>query len=167
MNSIFNRVSVRSFKNDKVEEEKIQKVLRAAMQAPSAGNQQPWEFIIVENKDTLSKLSEMSPYSKCIKDAPIAIVILGNINRMRFAENWMQDLGAATENMLLEITELELGSVWITAAPLEDRMEYVGDLFNLPANIKPYCVLPIGYPKIDIKQKDRYDVSRIHREVYK
>lgn len=167
MNSIFNRVSVRKFKQDRVEEEKIEKILRAAMQAPSAGNQQPWEFIIVENKDTLDKLSNMSPYSKFVKDAPIAIVVLGNTKRMKFAENWMQDLGAATENMLLEITELGLGSVWTTAAPLEDRMNYVSDLLNLPEHIQVYCILPIGYPAVEVKQKDRYDESRIYREIYK
>ena len=167
MNSIFNRVSIRSFKNEKVEEEKIEKILRAAMQAPSAGNQQPWEFIVVEDKNTLSNLSDMSPYAKFIKDAPIAIVVLGNTKRMRFPENWMQDLGAATENILLEITELGLGGVWATVAPLEDRMNYISDVFSLPENIKPYCVIPIGYPVLNMKAKDRYDESKIHREEYR
>lgn len=166
MNSIFNRVSVRSFTNDKVEEEKIEKILRAGMQAPSAGNQQPWEFIIVENKDTLTELSGMCPFSKFVKDAPLAIVVLGNSDRMRFPENWMQDLGAATENMLLEITELELGGVWATAAPLEDRMNHVRKVFNLPEKIMPYCIIPIGYPASYKDAEDRYDESRIHREMY-
>lgn len=98
MKEIFERVSVRKFTNDKVEEEKIEKILRAAMQAPSAGNQQPWEFIVVENKETLAKLANMSPYSKFIAEAPTSIVVLCNNEKLIYPENWMQDLGAATQN---------------------------------------------------------------------
>lgn len=166
MEEIFKRVSVRQFTDQKVEEDKVTQLLKAAMQAPSAGNQQGWEFIVVKDKNTLSQLAQMSPYSKCISDAPLAIVVLGNEGRMKYPENWLQDLGAATQNMLLEITALELGGVWITAAPLEDRMKYVSDIFKLPSSVKPYCVVPVGYPKVHKEAKSRYDESKIHRETY-
>lgn len=74
---IFKRRSIRKYQNVQVEKEKIEKLLKAAMQAPSAGNQQPWEFIVVEDKKFLSSLSEMSPYSKLISDTPLTIILVG------------------------------------------------------------------------------------------
>lgn len=108
----------------------------------------------------------MSPYSKFIAEAPTAIVVLCNNEKLIYPENWIQDLGAATQNILLEITALCLGGVWVGAAPLKDRMEYISDIFNLPKNIIPYCVVPVGYTDIKIKAKDRYDESKIHKEKY-
>jgi nitroreductase len=166
MKEIFNRVSVRQFTSDKVEAEKIEKMLRAAMQAPSAGNQQPWEFIVVENKDTLSTLAKASPYSKCLSEAPLAIVVMANKKLIKYSENWQQDLGAATQNILLEAVSLGLGAVWLGIAPLEDRMNYVSEVFGLDDDLLVYSILPIGYAAVKNEAKERYDVSRIHREKY-
>ena len=90
MNEIFNRASVRVFKDAPVEKEKIEMLLKAAMQAPSAGNQRPWEFIVVEDKKTLEQLSETDPYAKFVAKVPAAIVALGNTDEMRFPEHWEQ-----------------------------------------------------------------------------
>ena len=166
MNEIFSRVSVRKFKNSSVDKEKIEKLLRAAMAALSAGNQQCWEFIVVENKDILKFLSYMSPYAKALEDAPLAIIVLGNMDRMIYPENWQQDLGAATENILLEAVHLGLGGVWLGVAPLKNRMKYVADFFNLKDNLKVYAVVPLGYPDKEYEAKDRYDETKIHFEVY-
>jgi nitroreductase len=166
MKEIFNRRSVRNFEEKPVEREKIDKLLKAAMQAPSAGNQQPWEFIVVENKDTLNKLSEMSPYSKMVAKAPVAIVILGNHNNLKYPGYWEQDLGAATENLLLEAVHLGLGGVWLGVAPLEDRMNYVKEMFDVPENVLAFAVVPIGYPTGEQKFVDRYDSTRVHYEKY-
>lgn len=166
MKEIFSRISVRQFNEKPVEKQKLEKLLRAAMQAPSAGNQQPWEFIVVESKETLSKLSGMSPYSKFIQAAPLAILIMANKDRMKYPENWQQDLGAATENILLEAVHLELGGVWLGVAPLEDRMNYVSDIFELEDNMLVYAVVPIGYPAVNNKAQDRYDAMRVHFEKY-
>lgn len=88
MESIFTRRSIRKYEEKAIEKEKIEKLLRAAMQAPSAGNQQPWEFLVVENKETLEKLSEISPYSTMLKEAPLAIIVLSNEEKMKFPEYW-------------------------------------------------------------------------------
>ena len=74
MNQIFTRVSIRKYQDRPVEKEKTMAILRAAMQAPSAANQQPWEFYVVTNKEKLQALSGVSPYAGMTKDAPIAIV---------------------------------------------------------------------------------------------
>lgn len=168
MEVIFNRRSVRKYKDQPVETEKIQKLLRAAMQAPSAGNQQPWEFIVVQEKYNLKKLSEMSPYSKLIADASLAFVLLANEERMKFPENWQQDMGAATQNILLEAVELGLGAVWLGVAPLEDRVNYVKNMFDLQDILKPYCVIALGYPSEGQENKfiDRYDETRVHFEKF-
>lgn len=166
MNEIFNRASVRVFKDAPVEKEKIEMLLKAAMQAPSAGNQRPWEFIVVEDKNTLEQLSETDPYAKFVAKVPAAIVALGNTNEMRFPEHWEQDLGAACENILLEAVSQELGAVWLGVAPLKERMDHIKKVFDLPDNIRPYAILPFGYAKRPYEVEDRYDEARVHFEKY-
>lgn len=168
MDAIFNRRSIRKFKDKPVEDEKIDKLLRAAMQAPSAVNQQPWEFIVVREKNTLKKLSEISPYSKMVADAPLAVVVLGNEERMRLKHHWEQDLAAATQNILLEAVYLGLGAVWLGVAPDEERMDKIRNIFGLSRRLRPFCVIPIGYPGDGQENKfvDRYDPSKVHYDKY-
>lgn len=164
MEIINKRRSIRSYKDIKVEKEKIEKLLRAAMQAPSAFNQQAWEFIVVEDKETLKKISNMSPYSKAVESSPLTFIVLANRDNMKVPECWQQDLGAATENLLLEAVELGLGGVWMAVAPIEERISYIKDMFNLPENIIPYSVIPVGYPVDEPKFIDRYDSNKVHYE---
>lgn len=168
MENIFIRRSIRKYQDKSIEKEKIEKLLRAAMQAPSAGNQQPWEFLVVEKKETLGKLSEISPYATMLKEAPLAIIVLSNEERMKFPEYWQQDLGATTQNILLEAMELGLGSVWLGVAPLKDREEFIKNIFNLPQNITPFNIIVLGYPKEPQVNKfvDRYEADRVHFEEY-
>lgn len=158
------RRSQRRYKDIQVEKEKINKLLRAAMQAPSAFNQQAWEFLVVENKESLKKLSGMSQYSKTIEKSPVTIIVLADKNNMTVPDCWQQDLGAATQNLLLEAVELGLGAVWMAAAPFEDRMNFIRDMFGLPENILPYSVISIGYPEEENKFIDRYNSSKVHYE---
>jgi nitroreductase len=164
MDIINKRRSIRVYKDKVVEKEKIEKLLRAAMQAPSAANQQAWEFIVVEDKETLKKISEMSPYSKPAVNSPLTFIVLGNKDNMMVPECWQQDLGAAVENLLLEAVELDLGGVWMAVAPMEERMSYIKKLFNLPENIVPYSVIPVGYPREEPWFADRYDSNKVHYE---
>ena len=166
MNAIFTRRSVRTYKGKPVEAEKIDKLLRAAMQAPSAGNQQSSEFIVVQDKEALLRLSLMSPYARSIAKAPLAIVVLGNEERLKFPENWEQDMGAAAENILLEAVELGLGAVWFGVWPLEERVAALRDQFALPQGLKPFCVIAAGYPKDEDANHfaERFDTARVHYE---
>ena len=166
MNEIFNRASVRVFKDAPVEKEKIEMLLKAAMQAPSAGNQRPWEFIVVEDKKTLEQLSETDPYAKFVAKVPAAIVALGNTDEMRFPEHWEQDLGAACENILLEAVSQDLGAVWLGVAPLKERMDHITKVFDLPDNIRPYAIIPFGYAKRPYEVEERSDAGRVHFEKY-
>ena len=166
MKEIFERRSVRAYQDKKVEPQKIEKLLRAAMQAPSAGNQQGSEFLVVTEPSSLQKLSMMSPYSKLIEKAPLAIVLLGNEKRLKFPENWEQDLGAAAENILLEAVHLDLGSVWLGVHPLQERIDAIKAQFSMPEEYRPFAVIAVGYPADASANKfiDRWDEERVHYE---
>ncbi len=168
MEAIYTRRSIRKFKERLVEPQLVKKLLQGAMQAPSAGNQQPWEFIVVDERKTLMKLKEVSPYAAAIGSAPVSIVFLGNKDKMKYPENWEQDLSAAVENLLLQGVSEGLGTVWLGVAPLEDRMNFVRKVFNLPENILPFAIVPVGYPEGGQENKfiERFDENRIHYNKY-
>lgn len=162
MNEIFKRVSIRKFEDKAVESEKIEKILRAAMAAPSAGNQQPWEFYVVTDKDTIKALSECSPYAGCAAGAPAVLVPCYRTEGLMFPKLAQVDLANATENALLEITALDLGGVWLAVSPEQDRIDNVAKALCTPANLVPFALVPFGYPAESREQQDRYDESRIH-----
>lgn len=161
MNAIFNRTSVRKYQEKEVEAEKIELLLRAAMAAPSAANQQPWEFYVIKNKEILEKLSSFSPYAGCTKEATVAIITCYRKDVMlpAYAEI---DLSACTENILLEAAELGLGGVWLGIAPEVDRMEKVKEIVGIPDNVEAFAIIPIGYPLQEAAKKERYDETRVH-----
>ncbi|MDY2985625.1 MAG: nitroreductase family protein [Synergistes jonesii] len=161
MNSIFRRISVRKFQDKPVEKEKTEAILRAAMQAPSAGNQQPWEFYVVTDKEKLAKLSQVSPYAGATKNAPAAIVSVYRKECLLpdYAEI---DLSIAMENLWLETDAQGLGGVWMGIAPLKDRMKAVEDILGIPEHLRAFALFPYGYPAEERKQQNRYDEKRIH-----
>lgn len=165
MKEIFNRRSIRKFTDRPIEKEKIDKILRAGMQAPSAANQQPWEFIVVEDKESLKELALTTPYSKPIASSAVTIVLLANSDYFKIPTGWQQDMGAVAQNILLETAYLELGAVWLGVATSDAAIEFVKKTYQLPDNIMPFAMIAIGYPD---EQKnefvDRYNESRVHYE---
>ena len=161
MESIYSRVSIRKYQDRPVEKEKTEAILRAAMQAPSAGNQQPWEFYVVTNKAKLAALSEVSPYAGMTKNAPVAIV---SVYRKKCAmpEYAQIDLSIAMENLWLETDAQGLGGVWLGIAPLEERMRAVEEILSIPDTMRAFAIFPYGYPAEERKQQNRFDESRIH-----
>ena len=162
MDAIFTRTSVRSYENRPVEDEKIGKILRAAMAAPSAMNQQPWEFYVVTNQSTLRQLSEASPYAGMTAEAPAALVLCYRKTDVKVPELVDVDMSLATENILLEIEALGLGGVMLGIAPFEKRMANVAKALDLPEQLAVFTVVPFGYPAKKNPQQDRYDESRVH-----
>ena len=164
MNAIFQRASVRSFDGRKVETEKIDLLMKAAMAAPSACNQQPWEFVVVTDPVILKELSECSPYSGCIGQAPLGIAVCMRTEGLRALDYTQIDASAAAENILLEAVELGLGAVWLGIAPGPERMEAVRQAIHAPETIQPFCLIACGYPNQPVTPTDRYDPSRVHYE---
>lgn len=163
MEAIFSRTSIRKYEERPVEEAKIEKLLRAAMAAPSAANQQPWEFYVVTDKEKLQALSQASQYAGPVANAPLAIVPCYNKEKLIFADYADIDMSAATENLLLEAEEQGLGAVWLGIAPLADRMAIVAEILALPPSLAAFAIVPVGYPVGKKPQPDRYDPKRIHR----
>ena len=161
MSSIFHRTSVRNYSEKKVEEEKILQMLRAAMAAPSAANQQPWEFFVVTNKEKLEELSRSTPYAGCTKNAPVAFVPCYRKDTKYLAYAQI-DMSASVENLLLEADELDLGAVWLGVAPQEDRMSEVRAILNIPEHLEVFAIVPCGYPVSEVKQQDRFEKERVH-----
>ena len=161
MKEIFERVSVRRFTAQPVPREALIKVLRAAMAAPSAGNQQPWEFYVVTDRETIEALSTVSPYSGCAKGAPA--IIAAAYRKRLWAPAYAQiDMSIAMENLWLTCGEEGLGGVWLGIAPEEERMRAVEKILSLPEDQRAFALFPIGYPAEERVQQDRFDESRIH-----
>ena len=137
MADLFHRVSIRKYQDRPVEREKIVEILRAAMAAPSAKNQQPWEFYVITKKDTLEKLSKASPYAGMTANAPVAIISAyrKDCDVPCYADI---DMSIAMENLWLKTDEIGLGGVWIGIAPIEERMELVHKMLDLPENVKVF-----------------------------
>ena len=163
MNAIFRRVSIRKYKEQEVEQEKIERMLRAAMAAPSACNQQPWEYYVVTNKNKIEALSKTSPYTGCAKHAPLVFVACYRKEEGIIAPSYQEiDLSASVENLLLEADELGLGAVWMGIAPGIERMEAVRKVLDLPERLNAFALIPCGYPAESRPQQDRYEEKRVH-----
>lgn len=164
MDAIFSRRSIRKYTDQQVPEELIKQILAAGMNAPSAGNEQPWQFIVIRDKDTLKKAAGCSPYARAAAEAPAGILVCGDLSLEKYPGYWVQDCSAAVENMLIEINSLGLGSVWLGVHPMPEREEYLRKFFSLPAKIIPFALLPVGYPAQQLPAADRFDQARVHYE---
>ena len=162
MKEIFTRASIRRYEDRPVEKEKIEQILRAAMAAPSAMNQRPWEFYVVTDKGKLMELSKSSPYTGMTANAPCAIVVCYRGEGIPVPSMAEIDCSLATENMLLEIEHLGLGGVMLGIAPIEERMAYVEKVIGAPENVKVFTIIPFGYPAEKRDRKDRYEKDRVH-----
>lgn len=163
MDEIFHRTSVRNFTDKPVEDEKVEALLKAALYAPTAGNQRAWEFYVIQNKDILNKLGDksVSPYSTPVKNAPMAIVIAYNEDTAMPEYNDI-DAAIASENIWLEADHLGLGAVMLGIAPHKERVDKVNEILGLPEGQQAFTIIPIGYPEKEGKQLDRFDASKIH-----
>ncbi|MBQ8995043.1 MAG: nitroreductase family protein [Oscillospiraceae bacterium] len=162
MKEIFERVSIRKYKDMPLEKEKIEQILKAAMAAPSAGNQQPWEFYVVTNREKIQELSETHRYSSCAANAPVVLVPVYKTTEIWLPDYAPVDLAIACENILLEITALGLGGVWLGIYPQMERVEKVDKILNLEEGKHAFALIPFGYPAESREQQDRFDENRIH-----
>lgn len=166
MNAIFSRRSIRKYLPKPVTRDLIENVLKAGMNAPSAGDEQPWHFVIVNQHDLLEKISAIHPYAKMLKDAPAAIIVCGDQNILKFKDLWIQDCSAASENMLLAAHDLGLSAVWIGVYPVENLVKEVRSILNIPQNVVPFSIIGMGYPAEEKSSRFRYDTSRIHNNAW-
>ena len=163
MKEIFHRTSIRKYKKEPVEKAKIEKMLKAAMAAPSARNQQPWFFYVVTNPTVMDALLTTSPYVAFAKGAPLMFVpcYKKDLPSKAFADI---DMSACVENLLLEAHHLGLGGVWIGMYPWPGNFEKFNELFTLPKHIKPLWMIAVGHPSQEGVYIEKYKEEKIHFE---
>ena len=162
MSVLYHRVSVRKYLDQPVEPELIREILRAGMQAPSAGNQQPWEFYVVTDKEKIRALAGVSPYAGCAAEASVVLVPVYRLKGLWVPEYAQIDMAICQENMWLRCDELGLGGVWLGIAPERDRMDKVREILSLPEDLEAFSLFPVGYPAAEKRQQDRFEEDRIH-----
>jgi len=163
---IHSRKSVRNFTGQAVGKDVLDKILKAGMAAPTAVNKQPWSFVVVTDRKTLDDLKDGLPHTKMLDKAGAAIVVCAIPEKAyeKKVEFAVIDSTCASENILLAAEALGLGAVWTAAYPYNDRMDFVRKTLNIPDNVIPLNVIPIGYPAGADKPKDKYKPENIHWE---
>ena len=168
LDAIANRRSIRQYQQRAVDRDTILQLLRAGMAAPSAGNRQPWEFVVTTERQTLDRLADVHPFAKMLYQAPLCISVCANLGRTYegVPDYWIQDCSAATENILLAAEALGLGAVWCGVFPRMDRVEEIRRILSLPSIVVPLNVVAVGYGAEDPPVKDKWREERVHWEVW-
>lgn len=167
MDAIFclhTRRSIRKYTNQPVAEEDLQAILEAGMIAPSAGNSQPWHFVVIRDKATLGSIPAFHPYAAMAPAAPLAIVVCGHLKEEKYAGFWVQDCSAATQNILLAANALGLGAVWAGIYPVQERVNGCRALLGIPEDVVPLSLVVIGHPEKPGEYKSRFNAAKVHFE---
>ena len=160
---IMTRTSVRAYQDRPVGADTVGLLLRAAMAAPSAVNRQPWAFVVVDDRELLRKFSEALPFAKMAAEAPLAVVVCGDLSRNPGAsgEWWVMDASAASENLLLAAHAMGLGAVWTGVYPRGERVRAVREILGLPGHVVPLNLIPVGYPADNPAPKQKWNPANI------
>ena len=162
LENIRTRRSIRKYLDKPVPEDILQQVLAAAMYAPSACNQQPWQFLVVDDRRLLREVPRVHPYATMAAEAPLAILVCGDSSLEQVPGYWVIDCSAAVQNLLLAAHALGLGAVWCGVYPREARMEGLRQLVGLPKNVIAHSLVVLGYAAEQIAAEDRYRPERVH-----
>ncbi len=164
IDAIMGRRSIRHYTDEPVAREQIDTLLRAAMAAPSAGNQQRWRFVVVTDRERLDRLSGATPYSGMLRGAPLAIAVCADTTEEKHAGYWVQDCSAAMENLLLAAHAIGLGACWLGYHPRDEREASGRELLGLPDHVRVLGVASVGHPAEGKPPSDRYDESFVHMD---
>ena len=161
MDAIYRRRSIRRFTNEPVDSEILLSFVKAGMNAPSAGNQRPWRFVIVTDRKILDEIPSVHPYAAMMREATAAILVCGDLELEQRKGYWVQDCAAATENILLEIADSGYGGCWLGVYPREERVEGLRRLLHIPGHVMPMALIAVGVPAEQKPPKNEFDESRI------
>jgi nitroreductase len=163
LEAIKTRRSIRKFKTEPVPEEILEQILEAAMFAPSAGNEQPWQFVVLDQREMLDEAARINPNAAMAKKAPLAVMVCGDLSLEKHPGNWALECSASTQNLLLAAHALGLGAVWTGILAKKDRVAAFQKLCKLPDNVIPLGLMVMGYPDQTPAQPQRYLPERVHR----
>jgi nitroreductase len=163
--AIMSRRSIRKFKDQAVSDEQLKIILEAAMNAPSAGDGRPWHFVIVKERERLNLLAErIDDGNPMFKQAQAAILIVGDASKEGFPGFYPQDCSCAAQNIYLAAHELGLGTVWIATWEVPPRVKGIRDILEVPEDLMPFAIFPIGYPDEKLGEAYRYNEKKVHYE---
>jgi nitroreductase len=162
MEVIFTRRSIRKFRSEPVDTDELNIILKAGMYAPSARNQQPWHFIVINSVPLKEAIMKAHPYASMLGEAPLAILVCGDPTLEKSHGYWSIDCSAATQNILLAAHSLGIGSVWLGVHPRKERKDAISQILRLPEHIEPFALVALGYPREQKDTPDRWHPERIH-----
>ncbi|MCX6333223.1 MAG: nitroreductase family protein [Bacteroidia bacterium] len=161
---LLSRRSIRKYTGEKIDEGKIQVIIKAGMYAPSARNRRPWHFIVIDDKSVLKSIMNVHPYASMLSEASHAIVVCGDETQENGPGYYKLDCSAASQNILLAAHSLGIGAVWLGIEPKKERIEAVSRLLGLPSHIHPLSIISLGVPvKIPEGIPDRFEPEKIRR----
>ena len=163
MEAIKGRRSIRSYSAEPVNDEQVELLIEAAMYAPSAGNEQPWEFIIIDSREMLDRIAAEHEHAQMVGEAPVAVLICGVMERVKHGKMWVQDCAAATQNFMLAAHDQGLGTCWIGVYPRPEREKLFYEMLDLPEEVVPFSLISLGKPAADYPEVDRFKPERIHK----
>lgn len=163
LDAIHTRRSIRKYLHTPVPPDVLQQVLSAAMYAPSACNQQPWQFVVLDDRKLLREVPKINSYAAMAAEAPVAILVCGDSSLETVPDYWVIDCSAAVQNLLLAAHALGLGAVWTGVYPQQERVQGFRRLLGLPKTVTPHSLVPLGYPAEQPPQEERYRAKRVHR----
>jgi nitroreductase len=158
---LFARRSIRRYTDEPLTGEEIQTLLEAAMAAPSGSNQKPWHFVVVTDRQTLQDLADAHPYGKMLGHAAAAIAVCGDPS---ISDWWVQDCTAATENILIAVSALGLGAVWIGCHGRAEREQAIRSVLGIPKEIGVQSLISIGHPAEEKEARTQFDPARVHKD---
>jgi nitroreductase len=161
IDAILGRRSIRSYLPGDVTEEQLRSILLAGMAAPSALGTEPWLFVVIRDRDLLRRIPEAHPYAKMVRSAAVAILVCHDERVTEGADWYVQDCAAATENILLAVSALGLGAVWLGVHPREPRVEALRELLGLEGWLRPFSLIPIGVPGENKAAKNTFNQEKV------
>lgn len=164
--AIDSRRSIRKFTGEELTEEDVRICLKSAMEAPSARNEQPWQFLVLRDAALREMASKASPYTGMAMEAPVVIMVCGDLRLETAPGFWPQDCAAATQNLLLAARGRNLGTVWCGIHPVQERVEYLKSAFALPKEVIPFALVCMGHTEVKFHVLDRFRPDRIHEGVW-
>lgn len=162
LEAIISRRSIRKYTSQPIPEALVDKLLSAAMSAPSAGNERPWHFVVITDRQTLDAIPKIHNYSQMLTSAPLAILVCGDTTLAKHQDFWVQDCSAATENILIAANAEGLGAVWLGVYPREERVTGIRSLLGIPVHVIPFALVSLGFPAENKMTIDHSDATRIH-----
>jgi len=168
MREIFHRRSIRKYRDIPVSAEQLEKLLRAGMAAPSAGNGREWSFLVIESREGRDKFMAAHDASGAVKTAPLLIIVCARVQEEKYFPEgfWIQDCSAATENILIEAVHLGLGSLWMGIYPCQYRIDKLRKAFHIPEEVVPFSAVAVGVSEFAKASIDRYMREYVFYEFY-